>query len=126
MSRGESMEVRRREERRVRKEEPMRSQQRNLCPAVSLGFLVWFIIVTQASAPAHAERIIIAYPSPPTSFLPVIVSQKRAFLDQDNFQTDLASTNNSQIIQYLMACSAMHHHWSATSCTAKINGAPVV
>src|SRR5947199_10014739 len=83
----------------------MRSQQRNLCPAVSLGFLVWFIIVTQASAPAHAERIIIAYPSPSTSFLPVIVSQKRAFLDQENFQTDFVRTNISVIIQALMAGS---------------------
>ena len=104
----------------------MRSQQRNLCPAISLGFLVWFIIVTQASAPAHAERIIIAYPSPSTSFLPVIVSQKRAFLDQENFQTDFVRTNISVIIQALMAGSVDYVTTSTASITARMKGVPAV
>src|SRR5438093_11792808 len=104
----------------------MRSQQRNLYPAISLGFLVWFIIVTQASAPAHAERIIIAYPSPSTSFLPVIVSQKRAFLDQENFQTDFVRTNISVIIQALMAGSVDYVTTSTASITARMKGVPAV
>src|SRR5438046_7089594 len=102
----------------------MRSQQRNLCPVISLGFLFWFIIVTQASAPAHAERIIIAYPSPSTSFLPVIVSQKRAFLDQENFQTDFVRTNISVIIQALMAGSVDYVTTPTGSITAGMKSVP--
>src|SRR4029450_6260746 len=37
----------------------------------------------------HAEKIIFAYPSPPTSFLPLVVAQKKGFFDLENLQPEL-------------------------------------
>jgi ABC-type nitrate/sulfonate/bicarbonate transport system substrate-binding protein len=37
----------------------------------------------------HAEKIIFAYPSPSTSFLPLIVAQKKGFFDVENLQVEL-------------------------------------
>jgi ABC-type nitrate/sulfonate/bicarbonate transport system substrate-binding protein len=104
----------------------MRCEPRTLWPAISLGFLVCFVSVTHDIRPAHAERIIIAYPSPSTSFLPLIVSHKRAFLDQENFQTDFVRTNISVIIQALMAGSVDYVTTSTASITARMKGVPVM
>lgn len=104
----------------------MRCQPRTLWPAISLGFLVCFVSVTHDIRPAHAERIIIAYPSPSTSFLPVIVSHKRAFLDEENFQTEFVRTNISVIIQALMAGSVDYVTTSTASITARMKGVPVM
>jgi len=38
---------------------------------------------------AHAEKIIFAYPSPSTSFLPLVVAQKKGFFDAENLQPEL-------------------------------------
>jgi NitT/TauT family transport system substrate-binding protein len=104
----------------------MRCQPRSLWPAISLGFLVCFVSVTHEARPAHAERIIIAYPSPSTSFLPLIVSHKRAFLDEENFQTDFVRTNISVIIHALMAGSVDYVTTSTASITARMKGVPAV
>lgn len=104
----------------------MRCQPRTLWPALSFGFLVCFVSVTHDIRPAHAERIIIAYPSPSTSFLPVIVSHKRAFLDEENFQTEFVRTNISVIIQALMAGSVDYVTTSTASITARMKGVPVM
>jgi NitT/TauT family transport system substrate-binding protein len=104
----------------------MQCQQRSLWPAISLGFLVCFVIVSHGARPAHAERIIIAYPSPSTSFLPLIVAHKRGFLDEENFQTDLVRTNIAVIIQALMAGSVDYVTTSTASLTARMKGAPTI
>jgi ABC-type nitrate/sulfonate/bicarbonate transport system substrate-binding protein len=104
----------------------MRCQSRSLWPVISLGFLICFVIVTHDARPAHAERIIIAYPSPSTSFLPLIVSHKRAFLDEENFQTDFVRTNISVIIHALMAGSVDYVTTSTASITARMKGVPAV
>jgi NitT/TauT family transport system substrate-binding protein len=104
----------------------MRCQGRNLWPAISLGFLVCFVIMTDGARPAYGERIIIAYPSPSTSFLPLIVSHKRAFLDEKNFQTDFVRTNIAVIIQALMAGSVDYVTTSTASISARMKGAPAV
>jgi NitT/TauT family transport system substrate-binding protein len=104
----------------------MRYHPRSLWPATSLAFLVSFITVTHDARPAHAERIIIAYPSPSTSFLPLIVSHRRAFLDEENFQTDFVRTNISVIIQALMAGSVDYVTTSTASITARMKGVPAV
>lgn len=104
----------------------MLCQHRSLWPARLLGFLVCFVIVANWSRPAHAERIIIAYSSPSTSFLPVIVSHKRAFLDEENFQTDFVRINIAVIIQALMAGSVDYVTTSTASITARMKGVPAV
>ena len=95
-------------------------------PASLLVLLVGFIFVTHWSGSAHAERIIIAYPSPSTSFLPLIVAHKKGFLDEENFQTDLVRTNISVIIQALMAGSVDYVTTSTASITARMQGVPSV
>jgi NitT/TauT family transport system substrate-binding protein len=75
---------------------------------------------------AFAERIIIAYPSPSTSFLPLIVSHRKGFLEEENFQTDLVRTNISVIIHALTAGSVDYVTTSTASLTARMQGVPVV
>lgn len=95
-------------------------------PASLLVLLIWLILPTHWSGSAHAERIIIAYPSPSTSFLPLIVAHKKGFLDEENFQTDLVRTNISVIIQALMAGSVDYVTTSTASITARMQGVPSV
>ena len=104
----------------------MQFRSRTLGPASLLVLLVGFIFVTHWSGSAHAERIIIAYPSPSTSFLPLIVAHKKGFLDEENFQTDLVRTNISVIIQALMAGSVDYVTTSTASITARMQGVPSV
>ena len=72
---------------------------------VTLGFWFVSVIVAQESRPAHAERVIIAYVSPSTSYLPLMVAYKKGFFEEENFQTDLVRTNITVIIQALIAGS---------------------
>ena len=37
----------------------------------------------------YAEKVIFAYPSPSTSFLPLVVAQKKGFFDVKNLQVEL-------------------------------------
>jgi ABC-type nitrate/sulfonate/bicarbonate transport system substrate-binding protein len=104
----------------------MRFGQRTLWSAGLLGFLICFVIVASWSGPTYAERVIVAYPSPSTSFLPLIVAHKRAFLEEENFQTDFVRTNIAVIIQALMAGSVDYVTTSTASLTARMKGAPTV
>jgi ABC-type nitrate/sulfonate/bicarbonate transport system substrate-binding protein len=56
---------------------------RSLLIALVLGFWVCF------AGLARAEKIIFAYPSPSTSFLPLVVAQKKGFFDPENLQPEL-------------------------------------
>ena len=98
----------------------------DLWPSRLIGFLICLLVTTPWSRPAHAERIIIAYSSPSTSFLPVIVSHKRAFFDEENFQTDFVRINIAVIIQALMAGSVDYVTTSTASITARMKGVPAV
>jgi len=99
---------------------------RNLWPARLFGFLVCFLVIAPWSRPAYAERIIIAYPSPSTSFLPLIVSHRKGFLEEENFQTDFVRTNIAVIIHALTAGSVDYVTTSTASITARMQGLPVV
>jgi NitT/TauT family transport system substrate-binding protein len=70
--------------------------------------------------------VIIAYPSPSTSFLPLIVAHRRGFLEEENFQTDFVRTNINVIIQALMAGSVDYVTTSTASLTARMKGIPSV
>ena len=91
-----------------------------------LGVLISLLVTTPWSGPAYAERVIIAYPSPSTSFLPLIVAHKRGFLEEENFQTDFVRTNINVIIQALMAGSVDYVTTSTASLTARMKGIPSV
>lgn len=98
----------------------------DLWPSRLIGFLICLLVTTPWSRPAYAERVIIAYPSPSTSFLPLIVAHRRGFLEEENFQTDLVRTNIGVIIHALTAGSVDYVTTSTASITARMQGVPVV
>src|SRR4029453_10443024 len=97
---------------------------RTLRPAGLIGLLVCFVIVAHGSRPALAERVIIAYVSPSTSYLPLVVAYKKGFFEEENFQTDLVRTNITVIIQALVAGSVDYVTTSTASITARMAGIP--
>jgi NitT/TauT family transport system substrate-binding protein len=104
----------------------MRFRCRTLRSAGLLGCLVCLAVVAEGSRPLRAERVIIAYPSPSTSFLPLIVAHKKGFLEEENFQTDLVRTNIAVIIQALIAGSVNYVTTSTASMSARMQGVPSV
>ena len=98
----------------------------DLWPSRLIGFLICLLVTTPWPGPAYAERVIIAYPSPSTSFLPLIVAHRRGFLEEENFQTDLVRTNIGVIIHALTAGSVDYVTTSTASITARMQGVPVV
>jgi len=70
--------------------------------------------------------VIIAYVSPSTSYLPLMVAYKKGFLEEENFQVDLVRTNIGIIIQALMAGSVDYVTTSTASITARMQGIPAV
>lgn len=104
----------------------MSRRHRNVWRARLLGFLVCFLVAAFGSSTAHAERIIIAYPSPSTSFLPLIVAHKKGFLEEENLQTDFVRTNISVIIHALSAGSVDYVTTSTASISARMQGLPAV
>lgn len=99
---------------------------RSLCAAGLLGFLVCFVFFAPWLGLAYAERITIAYPSPSTSFLPLIVAHKRGFFDEENLQVDFVRANVSVAVQALMADNVDYTTAATASITARMKGAPVV
>ena len=51
---------------------------------IALAISLW---VSEAGL-VRAEKIIFAYPSPSTSFLPLVVAQKKGFFDPENLQPE--------------------------------------
>ena len=91
-----------------------------------LGFLLGVSTIFGGPHSAGAERIIIAYVSPSTSYLPLMVAYKKGFLEEENFQVDLVRTNISIIIQALMAGSVDYVTTATASMTARMQGVPAV
>jgi ABC-type nitrate/sulfonate/bicarbonate transport system substrate-binding protein len=104
----------------------MRLQCGTFRPSGLLACLIFLGVIVLWAFPARAERVIIAYPSPSTSFLPLIVAHKKGFLEEENFQTDLVRTNIAVIIQALMAGSVDYVTTSTASLTARMKGAPTI
>src|ERR1043166_9853706 len=69
------------------------------------GALICWVAIACSAPGAYAERVIIAYVSPSTSYLPLMVAHRKGFLEEENFQVDLVRTNTGIIIQVLMAGS---------------------
>jgi NitT/TauT family transport system substrate-binding protein len=103
----------------------MRPQRRTF-RQIAFACLIWLIVFVFESPAARAERVIIAYVSPSTSYLPLMVAYKKGFLEEENFQVDLVRTNIGIIIQALMAGSVDYVTTSTASITARMQGIPAV
>jgi NitT/TauT family transport system substrate-binding protein len=103
----------------------MRPQRRTF-RQIAFACLICLIVFVFESPAARAERVIIAYVSPSTSYLPLMVAHKKGFLEEENFQVDLVRTNIGIIIQALMAGSVDYVTTSTASITARMQGIPAV
>jgi NitT/TauT family transport system substrate-binding protein len=74
---------------------------------------------------APAERIIIAYPSPSATFLPLVVAQKRGFFEQENLQVDLVKILSGPAVSGLIAGSIDYTTSLGGTILAAMRGAQV-
>lgn len=74
---------------------------------------------------AAAEKVIIAYPSPSATFLPLVVAQKRGFFTQDDLQVDLVKILSGPAVSALMAGSIDYTTSLGGTILAAMRGAPV-
>ena len=74
----------------------------------------------------HAEKIIFAYPSPSTSFLPLVVAQKKGFFDLENLQPELVQIRPAVAIPGLTIGSVDYTTVLGSSIAACMRGVPLV
>ena len=74
----------------------------------------------------HAEKIIFAYPSPSTSFLPLVVAQKKGFFDPENLQLELVQIRPAVAIPGLTIGSVDYTTVLGSTIAARMRGVPLV
>ena len=74
----------------------------------------------------HAEKIIFAYPSPSTSFLPLIVAQKKGFFDAENLQPELVQIRPAVAIPGLTIGSVDYTTVLGSTIAARMRGVPLI
>jgi NitT/TauT family transport system substrate-binding protein len=74
----------------------------------------------------HAEKIIFAYPSPSTSFLPLVVAQKKGFFDPENLQPELVQIRPAVAIPGLTLGSVDYTTVLGSPIAARMRGIPLV
>jgi NitT/TauT family transport system substrate-binding protein len=75
---------------------------------------------------ARAEKIIFAYPSPSTSFLPLVVAQKRGFFEPENLQAELVQIRPGIAIPGLTIGSVDYTTVLGSTIAARMRGVPLV
>lgn len=75
---------------------------------------------------ARAEKIIFAYPSPSTSFLPLVVAQKKGFFDPENLQPELVQIRPAVAIPGLTLGSVDYTTVLGSTIAARMRGVPLV
>ena len=75
---------------------------------------------------ARAEKIIFAYPSPSTSFLPLVVAQKRGFFEPENLQPELVQIRPAVAIPGLTIGSVDYTTVLGSTIAARMRGVPLV
>jgi NitT/TauT family transport system substrate-binding protein len=75
---------------------------------------------------AHAEKIIFAYPSPSTSFLPLVVAQKNGFFDPENLQVELVQIRPAVAIPGLTIGSVDYTTVLGSTIAARMRGVPLI
>lgn len=74
----------------------------------------------------HAEKIIFAYPSPSTSFLPLVVAQKKGFFEPENLQPELVQIRPAIAIPGLTLGSVDYTTVLGSTIAARMRGVPLV
>src|SRR6266404_9164525 len=74
----------------------------------------------------HAEKIIFAYPSPSTSFLPLVVAQKKGFFELENLQPELVQIRPAVAIPGLTLGSVDYTTVLGSTIAARMRGVPLV
>src|SRR5438132_10480986 len=74
----------------------------------------------------HAEKIIFAYPSPSTSFLPLVVAQKKGFFEPENLQPELVQIRPAVAIPGLTIGSVDFTTVLGSTIAARMRGVPLV
>ena len=83
------------------------------------------LFAAQASI-VHAEKIIYAYPSPSTSFQPLVVAQKKGFFDPENLQVELVQIRPAVAIPGLTIGSVDYTTVLGSTIAARMRGVPLI
>ena len=86
-----------------------------------------FVVVFAFHIPLiHAEKAIFAYPSPSTSFLPLVVAHKKGFFDAENLQAELVQIRPAVSVPALSNGSVDYATVLGSTIAARMRGAPLV
>ncbi|HZH82779.1 MAG TPA: ABC transporter substrate-binding protein, partial [Phototrophicaceae bacterium] len=91
-----------------------------------LRTFLWACLSIAAVNPARAEKIIFAYPSPSTSFLPLVVAQKKGFFEPENLQPELVQIRPAVAIPGLTIGSVDFTTVLGSTIAARMRGVPLV
>ena len=83
-------------------------------------------LVYLEAVPASAEKIIFAYPSPSTSFLPLVVAQKKGFFEPENLQPELVQIRPAVAVPGLTIGSVDFTTVLGSTIAARMRGVPLV
>ena len=83
------------------------------------------LLNTRTPAARAAERVIIAYPSPSLTFLPLIVAHRRGFFAEEDLQVDLVKILSGPAVSGLVAGSIDYTTSLGGTILAAMRGAPV-
>ena len=97
----------------------MKMQHNFLIASIISVWLSWAGVV-------RAEKIIFAYPSPSTSFLPLVVAQKRGFFESENLQPELVQIRPAVAIPGLTIGSVDFTTVLGSTIAARMRGVPLV
>jgi NitT/TauT family transport system substrate-binding protein len=89
---------------------------------IALTISLW---VSEAGL-VRAEKIIFAYPSPSTSFLPLVVAQKKGFFEPENLQPELVQIRPAVAIPGLTIGSVDYTTVLGSTIAARMRGVPLV
>lgn len=91
-----------------------------------LRTFLWACLSIAAVNPARAEKIIFAYPSPSTSFLPLVVAQKKGFFEPENLQPELVQIRPAVAIPGLTIGSVDFTTVLGSTIAARMRGVPLI
>ena len=98
-----------------------------ICWPRSFTGLSLFVTVYAFHVPLiHAEKAIFAYPSPSTSFLPLVVAHKKGFFDAENLQAELVQIRPAVSVPALSNGSVDYATVLGSTIAARMRGAPLV
>ena len=89
---------------------------------IALAISLW----VSGAGLVRAEKIIFAYPSPSTSFLPLVVAQKKGFFDPENLQPELVQIRPAVAIPGLTLGSVDYTTVLGSTIAARMRGVPLV